>query len=87
MRAKGMWVSPTEFVQFGEPSKTLSDQIATRGRSIGRRFLELGASLAICGRRAEVLEEAAETFRAELPGAVVTTHPCDIRDPTAVEAT
>ena len=34
MRAKGMWVSPTEFVQFGEPSKSLSDQIATRGRSI-----------------------------------------------------
>lgn len=56
------------------------------GRSIGRRFLELGASLAICGRRAEVLEQAAETFRAERPGAVVTTHPCDIRDPTAVEA-
>lgn len=56
------------------------------GRSIGRRFLELGASLAICGRRAELLEQAAETFRAERPGAVVTTHPCDIRDPTAVEA-
>lgn len=34
MRTKGMWVSPTEFVQFGEPSKSLSDQIATRGRSI-----------------------------------------------------
>ena len=34
MRTKGMWVSPTEFVQFGESSKSLSDQIATRGRSI-----------------------------------------------------
>ena len=34
MKTKGMWVSPTEFVQFGEPSKSLSDQIATRGRSI-----------------------------------------------------
>lgn len=34
MRTKGMWVSPTEFVQFGEPSKSLSDQIATRSRSI-----------------------------------------------------
>lgn len=34
MKAKGMWVSPTEFVQFGEPRKSLSEQIATRERSI-----------------------------------------------------
>ncbi|WP_254220212.1 MULTISPECIES: DUF935 domain-containing protein [Betaproteobacteria] len=38
-----MWVSPTEFVQFGEPSKSLSDQIATRGRSID--FYGLGMYL------------------------------------------
>ncbi|MDN8053828.1 DUF935 domain-containing protein [Burkholderia multivorans] len=38
-----MWVSPTEFVQFGEPSKSLSDQIATRGRSID--FYALGMYL------------------------------------------
>jgi NAD(P)-dependent dehydrogenase (short-subunit alcohol dehydrogenase family) len=56
------------------------------GRSIGRRFLELGASLAICGRRGAVLDAAAEAFRAELPGAVVSTYPCDIRDAAAVEA-
>ncbi len=31
---KGIWVSPTEFVQFGEARSSLSDQIATRGRSI-----------------------------------------------------
>lgn len=32
---KGIWVSPTEFVQFGEaPRSSLSGQIATRGRSI-----------------------------------------------------
>ena len=43
MRAKGMWVSPTEFVQFGEPSKSLSDQIATRSRSID--FYALGTYL------------------------------------------
>ena len=29
------------------------------GKSMGRRFLELGAALAICGRRQDVLEEAA----------------------------
>ena len=34
MKAKGMWVSPTEFVQFGEQRKSLSEQIATRERSI-----------------------------------------------------
>lgn len=56
------------------------------GRSIGKRFLELGASLAICGRRGAVLDAAAETFRTEVPGAEVTTHPCDIRDAAAVEA-
>jgi NAD(P)-dependent dehydrogenase (short-subunit alcohol dehydrogenase family) len=56
------------------------------GRSIGQRFLELGASLAICGRRGAVLDAAADAFRAEVPGAVVTTHPCDIRDAVAVEA-
>ena len=43
MRTKGMWVSPTEFVQFGEPSKSLSDQIATRSRSID--FYALGMYL------------------------------------------
>lgn len=34
MKTKGMWVSPTEFVQFAESGKSLSDQIATRNRSI-----------------------------------------------------
>ncbi|HJU70374.1 MAG TPA: DUF935 domain-containing protein [Paucimonas sp.] len=29
-----MWVSPTEFIQFGESGKSLSAQIATRSRSI-----------------------------------------------------
>ena len=56
------------------------------GRSIGKRFLELGASLAICGRRGAVLDAAAHAFRAEMPGVHVTTHPCDIRDAAAVEA-
>ncbi|XLM22157.1 DUF935 domain-containing protein, partial [Chromobacterium piscinae] len=43
MKAKGMWVSPTEFVQFGEPSSSLSSQIATRSRSID--FYGLGMYL------------------------------------------
>lgn len=55
------------------------------GKSIGRRLLELGASLAICGRRLEVLEETAAEFRRET-GGTVTVHRCDVRDAAAVEA-
>jgi NAD(P)-dependent dehydrogenase (short-subunit alcohol dehydrogenase family) len=52
---------------------------------MGRRFLEFGAELAICGRRAEVLDEAAREH-AEATGGEVTTHVCDVRDVQAVEA-
>ncbi|MBK3336350.1 DUF935 domain-containing protein [Burkholderia pseudomallei] len=41
--SKGLWVSPTEFVTFGEPDKSLSSQIATRARSID--FFALGMYL------------------------------------------
>ncbi len=55
------------------------------GRSIGQRYLELGASLAICGRRQEVLEATAKELR-EATGGTVTPIPCDVRDAAAVEA-
>lgn len=55
------------------------------GKAMGRRFTELGASLVICGRRAEVLDEAAREIR-ETSGAKVETFVCDIRDPEAVDA-
>lgn len=55
------------------------------GAAMGRRFLELGAELVICGRRTEVLEEAAARFRSET-GGTVTPIPCDVRDAAAVEA-
>lgn len=54
------------------------------GRSMGRRFLELGAALTICGRRAEVLEATAAEHRAATGGRVLA-HACDVRDPEAVE--
>ena len=54
------------------------------GLSMGRRFLELGASLVICGRRAEVLKESAAKLAAET-GGKVETHACDVRDAEAVE--
>jgi short-subunit dehydrogenase involved in D-alanine esterification of teichoic acids len=53
------------------------------GLSMGRRFLELGASLVICGRRAEVLKESA-TKLAEETGGRIDTHVCDVRDAEAV---
>jgi len=55
------------------------------GYSMGRRFLELGARLAICGRRVEVLEKAAASLSAETGGEVATVG-CDLRDAAAVEA-
>jgi NAD(P)-dependent dehydrogenase (short-subunit alcohol dehydrogenase family) len=55
------------------------------GKSMGRRFLELGASLSICGRRGEVLEATAAEHR-EATGGTVRTAVCDVRDADQVEA-
>lgn len=41
--ARGIWVSPTEFVSFAEPVKTLTAQIASRSRAID--FCGLGMYL------------------------------------------
>jgi NAD(P)-dependent dehydrogenase (short-subunit alcohol dehydrogenase family) len=54
------------------------------GKAMGRRFLELGAALAICGRRKDVLEATAAEHRAATGGEVVTRG-CDVRDVDAVE--
>jgi NAD(P)-dependent dehydrogenase (short-subunit alcohol dehydrogenase family) len=55
------------------------------GKSMGRRFMELGADLAICGRRAEVLQATAREFEREF-GRSVATHALDLRSADAVEA-
>ncbi len=55
------------------------------GYAMSRRFAELGASLVLCGRRQEVLEQAATELRRDF-GAEVAAIACDIRDPDAVEA-
>ncbi len=54
------------------------------GRAMGERFLELGAKLAICGRREEVLKTAAAEMMALHGGEVFTTG-CDVRDATQVD--
>src|SRR5512147_3047721 len=55
------------------------------GAAMGRRFLELGAELIICGRRLELLEATAAGMRNN-PGGKVTAIRCDIRDGANVEA-
>ena len=55
------------------------------GAAMGRRFLELGGELVICGRRLELLEETAAKMRNDASGKV-TPLQCDIRDGGAVDA-
>jgi NAD(P)-dependent dehydrogenase (short-subunit alcohol dehydrogenase family) len=55
------------------------------GAAMGRRFVELGAELIICGRRLELLEATAAQMRAELGGKVAVAR-CDIREGAAVDA-
>ncbi len=55
------------------------------GRAMGRGLLALGAKLVICGRRAEVLEQAARELEQETGGEVLA-QPCDVRKTDEVEA-
>ncbi len=55
------------------------------GRSMGEYFLSLGARLAICGRREEVLAAAAREMMASHGGEVFHAT-CDVRDYPQVEA-
>src|SRR6204780_3046529 len=55
------------------------------GAAMGRRFVELGAELIVCGRRLELLEQAAAEMRVD-PGGKVSAVRCDIRDGASVDA-
>ena len=55
------------------------------GRAMGERFLELGAKVAICGRRLEVAEQAAAEMALSTSGETFATR-CDVRHPDQVEA-
>jgi NAD(P)-dependent dehydrogenase (short-subunit alcohol dehydrogenase family) len=55
------------------------------GRAMGERFLELGAKLAICGRRQEVAEQAAAEMALSTGGETFATR-CDVRQADQVEA-
>ena len=53
------------------------------GKGMASRFLQLGAIVHICGRREEVLEQAAAELR---PSGRIHAIPCDVRNLDAVEA-
>jgi NAD(P)-dependent dehydrogenase (short-subunit alcohol dehydrogenase family) len=55
------------------------------GKSMGQRFLELDASLYICGRREDVLKATADELH-QATGGTVKTFSCDVRDNARVEA-
>jgi len=55
------------------------------GKAIAFLFARLGATLAICGRKAETLEDCAQKLRA-LSGGEVYAHPMTIRQPEQVDA-
>jgi len=53
------------------------------GKAMAQRFLELGATVYICGRREEVLQETAVELSPKGP---IHAVPCDVRNLDAVEA-
>ena len=55
------------------------------GLTMAKRFAELGATLAICGRTPERLSSGAAEIMQAGNGREVLTFPCDVRDYVAVE--
>ena len=55
------------------------------GQAMAERFLQLGADVAICGRRKAVCDATAEAWRAQFPQARIDTFGVDIRVAQAVE--
>jgi NAD(P)-dependent dehydrogenase (short-subunit alcohol dehydrogenase family) len=54
------------------------------GKSIARRYLELGADVVVCGRRTDVLDATAQELR-DATGGSIEIHGCDIRDAEAID--
>jgi len=55
------------------------------GQAMAEKFLELGADVAICGRRKAVCDATAEAWREKFPKARIDTFGVDIRIAQAVE--
>jgi NAD(P)-dependent dehydrogenase (short-subunit alcohol dehydrogenase family) len=54
------------------------------GKAMARRFLELGATIYICGRREDVLQKTAAELSSATKGSIYVL-PCDVRNRDAVE--
>jgi NAD(P)-dependent dehydrogenase (short-subunit alcohol dehydrogenase family) len=54
------------------------------GKAAAQRFLELGATVYICGRRQEVLATTEAELR-KATGGTIHSRPCDVRDAAAVD--
>jgi NAD(P)-dependent dehydrogenase (short-subunit alcohol dehydrogenase family) len=54
------------------------------GKAMAKRFLELGASVYICGRREEILRSTCAELTIATGGSILAV-PCDVRDVSAVE--
>jgi NAD(P)-dependent dehydrogenase (short-subunit alcohol dehydrogenase family) len=54
------------------------------GKGMAQRFLELGATVYICGRRQEVLDQTVSELSATAPNRIFA-HQCDVRDLARVE--
>jgi NAD(P)-dependent dehydrogenase (short-subunit alcohol dehydrogenase family) len=54
------------------------------GRAMAERFLQLGATVFICGRRVEVVQQTAQELSAST-GSSIEAFPCDVRYPEDVE--
>jgi NAD(P)-dependent dehydrogenase (short-subunit alcohol dehydrogenase family) len=55
------------------------------GKAMAHRFLQLGATVYICGRREEILEQTTAELSAATKGPIHAL-PCDVRNRDAVEA-
>lgn len=56
------------------------------GRAMAARFMELGAAVYICGRRADVLQKTCDELTQQTGGRI-KSYSCDVRDRAAVERT
>lgn len=56
------------------------------GYGMAEKLASLGATLHLCGRRKEVVNEAAKLLQEKYPGTTVFSHSVDIRDASKVDA-
>src|ERR1039458_360926 len=87
--------SGVRFVRFRRSAMFTNDLLKSKrilitgggtgiGRAMAQQFLQLGAQVFICGRRAEVVQQTAKEL-ASATGGTIEGFPCDVRYPEDVE--